>query len=89
MIVRLMTLKNFGRMRQKSLHGSKNGIRCVITTTMSEMETSTSQWFKGARTNITVNCLDRHLEKRGDQTAILWEGNEPGDKPSFNLSRAP
>ena len=37
------------------------------------------KWFKGARTNITVNCLDRHLEKRGDQTAILWEGNEPGD----------
>ena len=37
------------------------------------------EWFKGARTNITVNCLDRHLEKRGDQTAILWEGNEPGD----------
>ena len=36
-------------------------------------------WFKGAKTNITINCLDRHLEKRGDQTAILWEGNEPGD----------
>ena len=37
------------------------------------------EWFKGAETNITVNCLDRHLEKRGNQTAILWEGNEPGD----------
>ena len=36
-------------------------------------------WFKGAKTNITINCIDRHLEKRGDQTAILWEGNEPGD----------
>ena len=40
-------------------------------------------WFKGAKTNITVNCLDRHLEKRGDQTAILWEGNEPGDNISL------
>ncbi|MBT6346941.1 MAG: acetate--CoA ligase [Nitrospina sp.] len=37
------------------------------------------EWFKGAETNITVNCLDRHLEKRGDQTAIIWEGNEPGE----------
>ena len=37
------------------------------------------EWFKGAETNITVNCLDRHLEKRGNQTAILWEGNEPGE----------
>jgi len=37
------------------------------------------EWFRGAKTNITVNCIDRHLEQRGDQTAILWEGNEPDE----------
>ncbi|MBU0637953.1 MAG: acetate--CoA ligase [Planctomycetes bacterium] len=37
------------------------------------------KWFLGAKTNITYNCLDRHLEKRGDQVAIIWEGNEPGE----------
>ncbi len=37
------------------------------------------QWFIGGKTNISVNCLDRHLEKRGDQVAILWEGNTPGE----------
>ncbi|CCQ91644.1 Acetyl-coenzyme A synthetase [Nitrospina gracilis 3/211] len=37
------------------------------------------EWFKGAKTNITVNCIDRHLETRGDQTAIIWEGNEPDE----------
>ena len=37
------------------------------------------QWFKGGRLNITENCLDRHLETRGDQVAILWEPNEPGE----------
>ena len=36
-------------------------------------------WFKGGTTNVSVNCLDRHLETRGDQTAIIWEGNEPGE----------
>jgi len=36
-------------------------------------------WFEGAKTNITYNCLDRHLAARGDQTAIIWEGNEPGE----------
>jgi acetyl-CoA synthetase len=41
------------------------------------------EWFKGAKTNITVNCLDRHIESRGDQTAILWEGNEPGETCSL------
>ncbi|MBH05843.1 MAG: acetate--CoA ligase [Phycisphaeraceae bacterium] len=41
------------------------------------------QWFLGGKTNITVNCLDPHLENRGDQTAIIWEGNEPGDEAKF------
>ncbi len=35
------------------------------------------EWFAGAKTNITVNCLDRQLVKRGNKTAIIWEGNEP------------
>lgn len=35
------------------------------------------EWFKGAKTNITYNCLDRHLDERGDQVAIIWEGNDP------------
>ena len=34
-------------------------------------------WFKGGRLNITVNCLDRHIPVRGDETAILWEPNDP------------
>ncbi len=37
------------------------------------------KWFDGGQTNITYNCLDRHLETKGDQPAILWEGNEPGE----------
>jgi len=35
------------------------------------------QWFLGGKLNVTVNCLDRHLEKRGDQLAIIWEGDDP------------
>jgi len=37
------------------------------------------QYYLGAKTNITYNALDRHLARRGDQIAILWEGNEPGE----------
>ena len=37
------------------------------------------KWYLGGKTNVSVNCLDRHLEKRGDQTAIIWEGNQPGE----------
>ena len=35
------------------------------------------KWFEGGKLNITENCLDRHLEERGDQIAILWEANDP------------
>ncbi len=35
------------------------------------------EWFKGAKLNITENCIDRHLEKRGDELAIIWEPNDP------------
>jgi acetyl-CoA synthetase len=37
------------------------------------------KYFIGGKTNVAYNCLDRHLEKHGDQIAILWEGNEPGE----------
>jgi acetyl-CoA synthetase len=37
------------------------------------------EWFRGGKTNVSVNCLDRHLEERGDQTAIIWEGSDPGE----------
>jgi len=37
------------------------------------------RWFTGGRLNASLNCLDRHLEARGDEVAILWEG-EPGDE---------
>ncbi|MDD5228419.1 MAG: acetate--CoA ligase [Methylococcales bacterium] len=35
------------------------------------------RWFEGGKLNVSVNCLDRHLEKRGNQTAIIWEGDNP------------
>jgi len=38
------------------------------------------KWFINGKLNITENCLDRHLEKRGDQTAIIWEPNDPKNK---------
>jgi len=37
------------------------------------------KWFEGGRLNITENCLDRHIAERGDDTAILWEPNNPVD----------
>ncbi len=35
------------------------------------------RWFEGGKLNVSYNCLDRHLDRRGDQTAIIWEGDDP------------
>ena len=37
-------------------------------------------WFSGAKLNATVNCIDRHLESRGDQVAIIWESDDPSEQ---------
>ena len=41
------------------------------------------EWFKGGQLNVSVNCLDRHLATRRNQTAILWEGDDPNQQASM------
>ena len=38
------------------------------------------KWFQGAKLNITENCLDRHIADKGNQTALIWEPNDPKDE---------
>jgi len=50
-----------------------------------DMEQAKIEWFKGAKVNIVKNCLDRHLARKGDKTAIIFEPNNPEEK-SINIS---
>ena len=43
-------------------------------------------WFIDGKLNITYNCIDRHLASRGDQTAIIWEGDDPNDSLSISYN---
>ena len=43
------------------------------------------EWFSGAKTNVCYNCVDRHLDVRPDKTAIIWEGNEPGEDATITF----
>jgi len=43
------------------------------------------KWFEGGKTNITYNCLDRHLENKGDRSAIIWEGNSPDEDATLTF----
>jgi acetyl-CoA synthetase len=40
-------------------------------------------WFKGGKTNVSYNCLDRHLETKGDQIAIIWQGEPENDVKKY------
>ncbi|MCG8481016.1 MAG: acetate--CoA ligase, partial [Spirochaetales bacterium] len=44
-----------------------------------DLETGTIAWFLGGRLNVAYNCIDRHIATRGDQVAILWEGDRPDE----------
>ena len=41
------------------------------------------RWYEGGKLNVSYNCLDRHLEKRGEQTALIWESDDPNVDRSF------
>lgn len=48
-----------------------------------DFTTGEIRWFEGAQLNVSYNCLDRHLHSRGDQTAIIWEGDNPDISVSY------
>ncbi|VDH04545.1 acetate--CoA ligase [Bergeyella zoohelcum] len=48
-----------------------------------DMENAHIKWFKNAKLNITKNCLDRHLNERGEKTAIIWEPNNPNEEAQY------
>ena len=46
------------------------------------------KWFEGGKLNVSYNCLDRHVESgHGEDVAIIWEGNEPGDVKTFTFEK--
>lgn len=44
-----------------------------------DLEDFRIRWFQDGQLNVSVNCLDRQLARRGDKTALLWEGDDPGE----------
>jgi acetyl-CoA synthetase len=44
-----------------------------------DFSTAHIRWFEGGKLNACYNCIDRHLERRAEQTALIWEGDDPAD----------
>ena len=57
------------------------------TVCRSDIEQGQAAWFEGGKLNVAVNCIDRHLVDRADQTAIIWEGDDPSDHAHISYAQ--
>lgn len=52
----------------------------------SDFSRGEAKWFLGGELNASVNCIDRHLPARGEQTAIIWEGDDPSESTNITYN---
>jgi acetyl-CoA synthetase len=67
---RLEWIKPFTRVKNSSFDEADFGIK----------------WFEDGEINVSFNCLDRHLATRGSETALIWEGDAPGESRRFTYA---
>ncbi|MGA4637476.1 acetate--CoA ligase [Pseudomonas solani] len=53
----------------------------------SDLRQGQAEWFKGGKLNVSYNCIDRHLEKRAEQVAIIWEGDNPAESAQITYRK--
>ncbi len=75
----------WARMARKHLDWFSDGWQKVSEV---DMPNGRVRWFEGGTLNACHNCLDRHLDSRGDQTAIIWEGDEPTESKHITYREA-
>ena len=59
----------------------------TIKNTSYDQDNVSIKWFEDGTLNVCANCIDRHLETRGDQVAIIWEGDDPTEDEKITYSQ--
>ncbi|MGN8345862.1 acetate--CoA ligase [Pseudomonas sp. SMV71] len=52
-----------------------------------DLKNGDATWFAGGKLNVSANCIDRHLDSRGDQIAIIWEGDNPAESAQITYKK--
>ncbi|MFK8051020.1 MAG: acetate--CoA ligase [Halioglobus sp.] len=52
-----------------------------------DFSTGDAQWFAGGKLNVSYNCIDRHLPERAEQTALIWEGDDPAESKHISYAQ--
>ena len=45
-----------------------------------------AKWFEGGKTNVSLNCIDRHLVDKAEKVALIWEGDDPSESKEFSYN---
>ena len=77
---------SFGDITAGELTGSSRNTK--VKNTSFDPGRVSIKWFEDGTTNVSVNCIDRHLATRADQTAIIWEGDDPERLQAHYVSAA-
>ncbi|USQ13551.1 acetate--CoA ligase [Legionella lytica] len=62
-------------------------IRPWDTVLSGDFKQGTIRWFEGGKLNVSANCLDRHLPHKANQTAIIWEGDDPAHHKKLSFAQ--
>ena len=57
------------------------------TVSDTDFDSAKIKWFEGGKLNVSYNCIDRHLESRADQVAIIWEGDDPSQSEKITYQQ--
>jgi len=84
---RLITKDNYQNFwAEKAVH-TLNWIKPWEHVLQGDLTKGNVRWFEGGTLNVSLNCLDRHLKLKGNQAAILWEGDDETQQQSYTFSQ--
>ena len=92
--IHIKNIDEYNKLYQQSINNPSNFFANLAQEDLSWMEDFISvhngefadtKWFEGGKINISVNCIDRHLENNANKTALIWEGDDPNDSKELSF----
>ena len=90
----IKNIEEYERLYKESIENPEKFFRTLAKENISWIENfdkvhnkkfANTKWFEGGKTNISLNCIDRHLEDSAEKIALIWEGDDPNESKKFTF----
>ena len=90
----IKNIEEYERLYKESVENPEKFFRTLAIENISWIENfdkvhnkkfANTKWFEGGKTNISLNCIDRHLEDSAEKIALIWEGDDPNESKKFTF----